>query len=64
MQRYITFFIIVKALHVSSGISTHHQELKSVHAASGICQTRLLLAWMLAVAANKSDKYQMLHVQI
>jgi hypothetical protein len=30
--------------------SAHHQELKSVHAASGICQTCLLLplAWMTA----------------
>ena len=48
MQRYIIFFIIVNAVHVSSGFSAHHQELKSVHAASGICQTCLLLqlAWM------------------
>ena len=28
MQRYIIFFIIVKVLHVSSGFSAHHQELK------------------------------------
>jgi hypothetical protein len=48
MQRCIILFIIVNAVHVSSGFSAHHQELKSVHAASGICQTRLLLplAWM------------------
>jgi hypothetical protein len=62
MQRYIIFFIIVNALHVSSGFSAHHQELKSVHAASGICQTCLLLP--LAVAANNFDKYPMLHVLI
>jgi hypothetical protein len=49
MQHYIIFFIIVKALHVSSGLSAHHQELKSVHAASGIFQTCLLLP----LAANK-----------
>jgi hypothetical protein len=38
MQRYTTFFIIVDALHVSGGFSAHHQELKTVHTASGMCQ--------------------------
>jgi hypothetical protein len=58
MERCITLFIIVSAVHVLSGFSAHHQELKSVHASSGICQTflLLLLEWMswdavLAVAA-------------
>jgi hypothetical protein len=48
MQPCKILFIIVKVLHVSTGFSAHHQELKSVHAASGICQTVLLLqlAWM------------------
>jgi hypothetical protein len=48
MQRCIIPFITVNALHVSNGFSAHHQELKTVHAASGICQTCLLLpiAWM------------------
>ena len=48
MKRCTILFIIVNALHVSSGFSAHHQGLKSVHAASGICQTCLLLplAWM------------------
>jgi hypothetical protein len=48
MQCCIILFIIVNAVYVSSGFSAHHQELKSVHAASGICQTCLLLplAWM------------------
>jgi len=26
------------ALHVSDGLSVHHQELKTVHTATGICQ--------------------------
>ena len=52
-QRYIIFFITVKALHVSSGLSAYHQELKSVHAAPGICQTCLLLP--LVVAANEFE---------
>jgi 3,4-dihydroxy-2-butanone 4-phosphate synthase len=40
MQRYTIFFITVKALHVSGGISAHHQELKTVHTASCICQAQ------------------------
>jgi len=27
------------ALHVSDGLSAHHQEFKTVHTATGICQT-------------------------
>jgi len=48
MQRYTIFFITVKALHVSGGFSAHHQELKTVHSASGIYQACLLLplAWV------------------
>jgi len=51
MQRYTIFFIIVTALHVSGGLSAHHQELKTVQTASGMCQACLLLP--LAVAASK-----------
>jgi hypothetical protein len=36
MQRYIIFFITVNALHISGGFSDHHQELKTVHTASGM----------------------------
>jgi len=38
MQRYTIFFITVNVLYISGGFSTHHQELKTVHTASGICQ--------------------------
>jgi len=31
-------------LHVSDGLSVHHQEFKSVHTASGICHTGSLTA--------------------
>jgi hypothetical protein len=51
MQRCILFIIAVNALHVSGGFSAHHQELKIVHTASGICQACLLLP--LAAAARK-----------
>jgi len=37
MQRYTMIFITVNVLLVSSGSSAHHQELKIVYTASGIC---------------------------
>jgi len=43
MQHYTIFFITVNALHVSGGFSAHHQELKTVHTTSGICQ--VLSSW-------------------
>jgi hypothetical protein len=46
MQRYTVFFITVNALHVSGGFSAHHQELKTVHTASGICQASILLVYL------------------
>jgi hypothetical protein len=46
------FFTVVSALHVSSGFSAHHQELKNCSDSP-----------TLAVAANKFDKYPMLHVE-
>jgi hypothetical protein len=51
MQHYTIFFITVNALHVSGGFSAHHQDLKTVHTASGLCQVCLLLP--LAVVASK-----------
>ena len=38
MQRYTMLFITINALHVSGGSSAHHQELKTVYTASGICR--------------------------
>jgi len=37
MQRYTLVFITMNALHVSGCSSAHHQELKTVYTASGIC---------------------------
>jgi uncharacterized membrane protein len=51
MQHNTVFFIVVSALHVSSGFSAHHQALKNCTCSK------------LAVAANKFDKYPMRHVQ-
>jgi hypothetical protein len=38
MQRYTVVFITINALHVSGVSSAHHQELKTVYTASGICR--------------------------
>jgi hypothetical protein len=55
------FFIVVNALHISGDFFAHHQELKTVHTASGIRQACLLLP--LAIAASKLDIYQLLCLQ-
>jgi len=39
MQRFTIYLFLWDALHVSEGFSVHHQELKTAHTASGICQT-------------------------
>jgi len=36
---YQIYFIWSNTLHVSDGLSVHHQEFKTVHTATGICQT-------------------------
>ena len=36
-NKYILFWNDI--LHVSDGLSVHHQEFKTVHTATGICQT-------------------------
>jgi len=32
-------YFLISTLHVSDGLSFHHQESKTVHTASGICHT-------------------------
>jgi hypothetical protein len=56
MQRYKIFFIIVNALHVLGGFSTHYQELKncthSIWYLPGLLLLPLAwLGWKLVVAA-------------
>jgi len=38
IQRYTMVLITINALHVSGVSSAHHQELKTVYTASGICR--------------------------
>ena len=38
--QYLKFVLFYSStLHVSDGLSVHHQESKTVHTASGVCQT-------------------------
>jgi len=38
--QYLKFILFCSStLHVSDGLSVHHQESKTVHTASGVCQT-------------------------
>ena len=43
MQRYTMVFITISVLHVSGGISTHHQELKTVYTHRVFVRAFLLL---------------------
>jgi len=40
MHQYIIFILFWNdTLHVSDGLSIHHQQFKTVHTVTGICQT-------------------------
>ena len=56
MQRYTMVFITIIALHVSGGSFAHHQELKTVYTASGICRAFLLLT---AVVSELEQEIQL-----
>ena len=50
------------ALHVSGGSSTHHQELKTVYTASGICRA-FTASYCLLTQAVRSSESSMLCIQ-
>jgi len=44
MHQYLKFILFWNdTLHVSDGLSVHHQEFTTVHTATGVCQQILLL---------------------
>jgi len=59
IQLFLILFIFTEALHVSGGSSAHHQEHITVHTASGIVKSILLLAAIVegisTVAANSQQ---------
>jgi hypothetical protein len=79
MHQFLIFILFCSSiLHVSDGFSIHNQEFKTVHTASGVCQTDsadCLLAgtrwnWFNSVVGgvassqqNLFDIYLMLYVQ-
>jgi len=55
MQQYTMIFIAINALHVSRGSSAHHQELKTLYTASGICRV-FTASYCLRKQAVRSSK--------
>ena len=51
---YEIYFILNYTLHVSDGLSFHHQEFKTVHTATGICQTDTAVC-LLAGTRQQAD---------
>jgi hypothetical protein len=60
MQRYAVVFITINALHVLGGSFVRHQELKTVHAASGNCRAKSHLTHDSGKKQKKLDKCPML----
>ena len=54
IQRYIMVFITINAVHVSGGSSAHHQELKTVYTAPGIC-LGVFISLTLAVRSRNTS---------
>jgi hypothetical protein len=75
MHQFLKFILVCSStLHVSDGLSVHHQEPTIVHTASGVCQTgsgdcllagkRCSISFPLASSQqNLFDIYLMLYVQ-
>jgi len=75
MHQFLKFILFCSStLHVSDGLSVHHQESKTVLTASGICQTDsadcLLAGTICSISfplassqQNLFDIYLMLYVQ-
>ena len=50
-------------LHVSDGLSVHLQEFKTVHTATGICQTDSVACLLASRQRYLFDMYLLLYVQ-
>jgi len=50
-------------LQVSGGLSVHYQEFKTVHAATGVCQTDTAVCLLASRQQYLFDKRLLLHVQ-
>jgi len=52
-----------ETLHVSDGLFVHHQEYKTIHTATGICQTDTVLCLLASRQQYLFDKCLLLYVQ-
>jgi len=50
-------------LHVSDGLSNHHQEFKTVYTATSICQTNTAVSLLASRQQNLFDTCLLLYVQ-
>ena len=56
-------FYWTNTLHVSDGLSVHHQDLKTVHTATGICQTDTAVCLLANSRQYLSDICLSMYVQ-
>ena len=64
MHQHIKFILFWNdTLHVSDGISIHHQEFKAVHTATDICQTDTAVCLLASRQLYLFDKCLLLYVQ-
>jgi hypothetical protein len=63
MHQFLKFILFFSStLHVSDGLFVHHQESKTVHTASGVCQTDSADCLLANSQQNQFDMYLMLYV--
>jgi hypothetical protein len=64
IHQFLKFILFCSStLHVSDGLSVHHQESKTLHTASGICQTDSADCLLASSQQDLSDIYLMLYVK-
>jgi len=64
MHQFLKFILFWNnTLHVSDGLSVHHQEFKAVHTATGICQTDTVVCLLASRQQYLFDIYLLLYVQ-
>jgi len=55
MRQCIKFILFWNdTLHVSDGLSAHHQEYKNVHTATGICQILLASGYEMEIVSSRT----------
>jgi len=64
MHQFLKFILFWNdTLHLSDGLSVHHQELKTVHTATGICQTDTAECLLASIQQHLFDIYLLLYIQ-